>query len=318
MDYVPIRTATIRASTNLLFDVYIKISEKYIHYIKAGDDIPIERLSKLKKNKVRQLFIQGDHEPHYQDYLDGGLEEAKNNVMMSADEKADMVSNYSGQAADEIMKNPEEEKSYKKAQKAAQGIVDIIAKNDDVLKAIIQRTSVSMDDGVSEVIVKHSVNVASFATRLGEILGFSDEVLSELGIAGLYHDVGLTKLPPKITELIKTDEEQIESADFEMYRKHPTISSDLLASKDFAKKAVIDFILRHEEKKSGKGFPNGTKKISAEQEVFNICCFFSKRLVGIGMPAADIISLIDGKEKGNYDPQIVSRFKGFLEDEGIV
>jgi HD-GYP domain-containing protein (c-di-GMP phosphodiesterase class II) len=308
----------LKSEVQFNFDIFIKIHEKYIHYVSDGDDLSAVRLSKLKKNKVRQLFIKSEHEKKYQDFLDSALLDCKNNVMMSTDEKAEVISNYSTQAADEVLRDPESEDTYHKAEKAAQGIVDIIAKNDDVLKQIIKRTSVSMDDELNEVVVKHCINVASFASRLGEIMAFSDDVLSDLGIAGLYHDVGLTKLPPKILELIKVKEEDMQSNDFELYKKHPTIGADLLTGKEYAKKSVVDFISRHEEKKSGKGYPNGIKKISAEQEVFNICCYFSKRFVCMGEKAEDILKEVDEKESSNYDPQIIDKFKIFLREEGII
>ncbi|MDH4468700.1 MAG: HD domain-containing protein [Bacteriovoracaceae bacterium] len=317
MIFVPIRISTLKSEVPFVFDLYLKMKDKYVLYIKRGDDIRTVRLSKLKENKVRQMFIPEEQELEYQNYLDQSLTEAAHNVMMSSEEKAHAANGYSTQAADEIQQDPGSKKSYVKAEKAAKGIVEILTNNNDVLKTIFKNNLPDGQEGNSELMIKHSVNVATLAVKFGEISKFKKSVLENFGMAGLFHDVGLTRLGIKAVELMFKPYENFGPDDWAIYKAHPREATSILQDKEYVSKEVLDLIKQHEEKKSGDGFPEKITKLSIEQQSFNLCCHYSRQVVCLKITPAEVLKNLMLNDIGNYELKTLNLFKEMLQKEGL-
>jgi putative nucleotidyltransferase with HDIG domain len=101
----------------------------------------------------------------------------------------------------------------------------------------------------------HSHRVAIYAMRLAERLGFSTEDIRNVGIGGLFHDVGKLAMSDRIF----TDRENRLSLELRQeVRCHPLIGAALLKHIDFLK-PVVDFVLFHHEREDGNGYPFGLK-----------------------------------------------------------
>ena len=306
-----------RPEVKLTFEIYIKLLDRYVLYIKHGDDIRTDRLENLKKRKVRQLFIPAEHESDYQIFLDNYLIEAGQNVMMSTIEKAEVVNSYATGATEEIFKDPRSKKSYVKAQKAAKGILDIVVKNEDVLKSLVMSNLTSDSDNKSEMLIRNSVNVSTIAVKFGEKMGLSNADQEILGMAGLFHDIGISKLPPRALDLLFIKESEYVASDWGIYKSHPETGVDLLKDRDYVSPDLLLLILQHEEKKSGSGFPKGLHKLSKQQEIFNLCCFYSKQVLYLKIPPAEVLKSIMIDEVGNYELSLLQKFRDFLKQEGL-
>jgi len=101
----------------------------------------------------------------------------------------------------------------------------------------------------------HGHRVALYAMRLARRLGFSPEDVRNVGIGGLFHDVGKLALSDRIF----TNRETHLPGDLRQeVRCHPLIGAALLKNIDFLKPAV-DFVLFHHEREDGNGYPFGLK-----------------------------------------------------------
>jgi putative nucleotidyltransferase with HDIG domain len=101
----------------------------------------------------------------------------------------------------------------------------------------------------------HSYRVSLYAMRLARRLGFSPENIRNVGIGGLFHDVGKLALSDRIF----TNRETHLPIDLRQeVRCHPLIGAALLKDIDFLKPAV-DFVLFHHEREDGNGYPFGLK-----------------------------------------------------------
>jgi len=69
MQYVPIQTSTLQSNVPIIFDVYVKIHEKYILLIRQGDDLEEERLKKLTKFEGQRLFILKSEMKNLKNYI---------------------------------------------------------------------------------------------------------------------------------------------------------------------------------------------------------------------------------------------------------
>jgi diguanylate cyclase (GGDEF)-like protein len=101
----------------------------------------------------------------------------------------------------------------------------------------------------------HSEKVSQLCYVMGLALGIKDELLEELKLAGLYHDIGKIAIPDAILDKpdTLTDEE------FELMKTHTEIGYRILrAADDYSR--LAEYALSHHERWDGKGYPRGIEK----------------------------------------------------------
>jgi putative nucleotidyltransferase with HDIG domain len=99
----------------------------------------------------------------------------------------------------------------------------------------------------------HGHRVALYAMRLAERLGFNAEDIRNVGIGGLFHDVGKLAMSDRIF----TDRETHLSLELRQeVHCHPLIGAALIKHIDFLQ-PVVDFVLFHHEREDGNGYPFG-------------------------------------------------------------
>ena len=127
----------------------------------------------------------------------------------------------------------------------------------ELLKAIDDNDALAVDIGMlkvsDEYTFKHSVDVATMAMVVAKKMGFSEEEVYDIGVAGLLHDLGKSKVPVEILNKPGklTDEE------FEVMKKHSLYSYDILKDNKGIKDIVKLAVLQHHEKINGQGYPMG-------------------------------------------------------------
>jgi len=130
---------------------------------------------------------------------------------------------------------------------------------DDLMRAIADNDAVAVDISAlkvsDEYTFKHSVDVATISMIMGREYGLSDRQVYEIGITGLLHDIGKSKIPNEILNKAArlTDEE------FEMMRQHSVFGFHILEGKNDLSKRVKFGVLQHHEKTNGKGYPMQVK-----------------------------------------------------------
>ncbi len=94
--------------------------------------------------------------------------------------------------------------SAKRIKRAVQGIVDQVLRNEVSLLGL---TTIR---GYDEQLFTHSVNVCIFAVAIGRRIGLTKLQLYDLGMAGLMHDFGKSRIPLAIvnSEMPLTDEQK--------------------------------------------------------------------------------------------------------------
>ncbi len=313
MDYVPIRLRTLVPNVPLTFDIYIKLSERYLLYVRSGDDIELQRLQRLQSKKVKQLFIPDDAETLYQKFLDHALIEAANNTQMTAVDRAATTADVASTAMEELHADPESLATFQRLEKAAQGIVQVIGKKTDVLKEFY---TVNQDSSV-DVLFQHAMNVASLASCLGEFLQFSMEELENLSIAAMLLDVGIVKMPSGAKRLFTTPYEEFTKEDWEIYRDHPKLGSEMLNGKTYINREILEIINDHEERKSGNGFPRGTTTTTKYLQIIGICECYDRIVTCLGKSHKEALDEIQINQLGNFDLELIKSFKKLLKIQGF-
>jgi len=100
----------------------------------------------------------------------------------------------------------------------------------------------------------HGINVAIFAIKIGEGLGYKRDQLVELGIAALIHDIGMCKIPDEVVnkEGVLTNEE------YALIKKHPQFGYDIIFNALGEKyKWLAEVVSQEQEREGGQGYPRG-------------------------------------------------------------
>ena len=145
----------------------------------------------------------------------------------------------------------------------SQDIKEVFAKAEDYMYRKKITESQSMRNQTIKVIMQtlhetnarekvHSERVGKLCRKIGESMKLDDEVLKELELAGLMHDIGkiainndILNKPGKLTD-----------AEFTEIKKHPEISYHILKSADVYTR-LAEYVLSHHERWDGKGYPRG-------------------------------------------------------------
>ncbi|WP_035293399.1 HD-GYP domain-containing protein [Clostridium sp. KNHs214] len=119
----------------------------------------------------------------------------------------------------------------------------------------------------------HSLNTGIMATYLGVKLGWNKEEVKKLGICGILHDIGKTKIPNSIIN----KKGVLTKNELNIIKKHPIFGGEILRSKGIFSEDIILGVLQHHEKVSGTGYPFGLKgdEICDYAKIISICDVFT-------------------------------------------
>ncbi len=99
---------------------------------------------------------------------------------------------------------------------------------ENTVNSIMQDESVMLGlaniKNYDEYTFNHCVNVAIYAIAIGQRIGLPKKIRSQLGMAGLFHDIGKTKVPVEI--LNKT--EKLTPEDWAVIRRHPVFGAETI------------------------------------------------------------------------------------------
>lgn len=130
----------------------------------------------------------------------------------------------------------------------------------DMLTEITDYTSalksITNERKIDEYLMRHSSNVAVLSSMLGKWLNFNDKEILLLNYAGLLHDIGKTKISAHILDKPGS----LTKEEFQIIKRHPVISYDLVNKIPYIDNSVAISILMHHERIDGSGYPLGLKE----------------------------------------------------------
>lgn len=135
----------------------------------------------------------------------------------------------------------------------------------DLLNAIDSNDAIAIDIDTlktsDEYTFKHSVDVATISMILAKQQGLSRKEIYEIGVAGLLHDVGKTKVPLEILN----KPARLNDEEFAIMRQHSVYSYRMVQNNPSFSNEVALAVLQHHEKINGSGYPMG----ATEEQITN-------------------------------------------------
>jgi len=161
---------------------------------------------------------------------------------------------------------------------------------------------------------EHSVSVAAISMQIGYLLNYSRAKLSELGKAGLLHDIGKALIAPEI--LRKNG--PLSDAEFAEISRHPVIGFNLTAKIYGGSSAICQGILQHHERMDGSGYPSRLRgseihefgRILAIADVFDAVT--SNRAYSRKISLYQAAEELSRGAFGKLDPFICQQFLSYL------
>ena len=204
--------------------------------------------------------------------------------------------------------NQQKALNIRKAKRLMQNAVNAMMQDDSTLLGLANIKN------YDEYTFNHSVNVAIYAIALGQRIGIPKKHLSHLGMAGLFHDIGKTKIPKEI--LNKTG--KLSPEEWLTMRSHPIVGTEIIMRmKEWGDLStrMIDGAFEHHLRYDLTGYPKLTRKrritlfgriitiadfydALVRPRVYNRFPYVSEKILGIMLERS-------GKD---FDPAIVKVF----------
>ncbi len=163
----------------------------------------------------------------------------------------------------------------------------------------------------SEYTYTHATNVAVLSMFQAEILGVRDDLLRDIGIAALLHDVGKLFISREVLE----KKGSLDEREWEEVRMHPIYGARYLAKIDSIPRLASIVAMEHHLRYDGLGYPklkvNGKKQHFCSQTVA-ISDFFdalrSRRPYRKELEIKELISLMKKDSEGLFNPFLLDNF----------
>ncbi|MFT5660100.1 MAG: HD-GYP domain-containing protein (c-di-GMP phosphodiesterase class II) [Sulfurimonas sp.] len=227
----------------LSFDIFIKRDNNYVIIIEEGTLLS-EKLYKMLQTKD-YLYISKKHQnkkaPTYRS-LFRSIKQDKHNFKNSLE----LLYEINNNLFRKFMASKEDVLDINCAQEIVNNALYLIQENTNYIKNAMQYFSSDYS------LAYHSLHVSLYAIHLGHFLHLETKELSQLGLAGLLHDVG-TK---KINDSIKNKDSKLNFMELEAMHQHTKYSRDIVQKNRILNPYILDAILHHHESHDGSGYPN--------------------------------------------------------------
>lgn len=185
-----------------------------------------------------------------------------------------------------------------------QELIDSLSSQKDIL---INIADIKMYDDYT---FHHSLSVSIMSIAIGMELGLTNNMLNELGLAGLLHDIGKVAIPIEIIN----KPGKLTSDEFNTVKMHPVHAANHLKERNLVNDNIYRGIVGHHEKLDGSGYPNHLKgdeihpysRILAVADVYD--ALTSNRPYRIPSPPNEAIEFIMGGMGTHFDDRVVRAF----------
>jgi excisionase family DNA binding protein/putative nucleotidyltransferase with HDIG domain len=172
-------------------------------------------------------------------------------------------------------------------------------------------------DARDGIVSGHSRRVADYASSMVRSLGFSQEEIWVVEVAGLLHDVGKIM----ISEHILGKPGKLTDQEFYQIQQHPVMGEQIVERVNFLRETG-PFIRHHHERFDGNGYPDGLtgEEIPLQARILFLAeafdCVRSDSSFHQGLSVDKSIDVITRESETQFDPEIVKVFLNSVSTSG--
>lgn len=280
------------------FDLYTPLGNRMILFCRTG--FSITRHHRMILERVgRPFYIGSDDMEPYIEYAFERLERIVASPEIRSSDKADIVHRVGKRTVKKLIENPRSGQRVAESGKVVENYVELILRSPEAASHLFALSA------LDAYIFSHSVNVCTFCVMLGQRLHGSDRnMLWELGMAGLTHDIGKTKVEQSILQ----KPGPLSQEQMELVRRHPVHSYEMLREHGLSE-SILEAGHHHHERQNGSGYPDRlsgndihpTARMVAVADVYD--AITSDRVYKSGKPHIKALKEM-AKEEERFDADI--------------
>lgn len=161
----------------------------------------------------------------------------------------------------------------------------------------------------------HALNVSMLSMTMAEYLGYDDDAVYSIGLAGLLHDIGMVRVP---LELIAKSE-QLEPDEREIIKQHPAEGARIIIEADAALDLAAVVAYEHHLRVDGSGYPalKFPRQGHRVSRLVQVCDTFhalgSPRPFRDPWPSDVIFSFLNQRAGSDFDPEMTNTLTAVLK-----
>lgn len=238
----------------IIYPVFLRLSSaKFIKIAHTGEDLDQAKIDKIKKQGVTYFYLENDD---YHSYLKRNIAIARSllNFREIKDErKREFFVSITKNILEYEFHREINTDTFAMSFLAIHNTLKLVSAKKDFYK-----TLKSLHE-FSETLVEKSISVSLIASAIAlQSKEFNNKTVLNVLLAALYQDFGLKELPKKLLDISLND---MSDEELKLYKSHPQLSAQMMASMKGIPEVVPQAILHHHERCDGSGYPFGIGRI---------------------------------------------------------
>ncbi|NQZ01830.1 MAG: HD domain-containing protein [Bdellovibrionales bacterium] len=302
-EYLKIRLSSIHPQVPVTFDVFISVSDRMIHYLRAGGTLEAEKIENFEKKAPDNFYIRTYEKAAFKQYIAHLMLSEE----LSSFEKATLLRESSLALVEELYESPDIAAALNESKEVINEFVELMDRDSDAMGHLI---GLSSHDFYT---YNHSLDVGIYSLGLGQVAGYSGDDLRELGQGALFHDIGKRHVS---VDIICKDG-PLDNVEWAQMQQHPQFGL-LILDKYEVSDAIKACCFEHHESFQGNGYPQQLEgheihpmaRIVALTDTYD--ALTTKRSYNEPMTPTDAISFMNEKLKGRYDSDLMAAMHDIL------
>ena len=314
--YLPILIKVLMVEERITFPVYLKVSEgeqgeiKFLPYLEEGETLHKTWMESLERVGIERLYFHEKDLDRVVAYLNNHL------LLTSAEpehfkEKFCILREHLSMSLHRSFQNPHLGTNVKIAKKSLGKLAKFLGQKGFPWKLVWEMLHRDY------TLYNHSVNVGLLGMALMIYLGKPGRDCLTMGLAGLFHDVGLTQLNEEVVNKI----DPLDPGERELLNRHPILGYRLLQKNPQIPLDTLRLILEHHESADGSGYPQGltlsqqhpyTRILFVLEAYDGLTTFRPYRPAHTPFAALKILQEQQGTQGPACEPKILKQFIQFL------
>lgn len=287
------------------FNLYLRLNNQNILYLRAGDKLEEEKIKKLMDRDSGSHFWV--HEAERKMYK-GYVHDQMNSTDLNVREKAVVLRESTISLVEEMFENPDVNQALENSRPVIKEFVTFMQAEPEAMGHLI---SLSGHDFYT---FNHSLDVSVYSLGLAEAMGFQKTELEEMGVGALFHDIGKRQVSLDI--LCKKG--PLTDIEWAQMQKHPQFGLLILNEYPQASDAVKATCFEHHENFLGNGYPQQLQgqdihpfaRIVAITDTYD--ALTTQRSYNVPMTPMDAVTMMKEKLAGKYDPDMLKALYSVL------
>ena len=285
------------------FKLFRKDNQQRVLVVEKNDKFP-KKLSSL----INNLYVRYEDKQSYYNYIESMISDISKNENISLSDKSKLIYDTSSSIVNDLFEKPESKETMQRTKTLVNSTIDVILSDDKSIKSMM---AIGSHDYYTYT---HSVDVAVFSIGFANYLKYSFEEISRIGYGAMMHDIGKSKIPSEIIN----KKGKLSEAEFEIMKKHPVYSYEILQFHGEVDKDILTPARNHHEKARGDGYPDGltTAQMHPFAKIVAIVDIFSalttKRSYKNAFSSFEALDLMKEKMLNDIDKNLFKEFIKFM------